>query len=131
LINLEEFGPYVRDEDIYVVGVHSGDEHLEELASNGICVTNSKQVEARDAALIGRELLTTVTANTEGCWVHFHVEVVDAGEIPAVDCPDIDGPPFSTVCNLLKPIVASPRFVGIDVTIYDPDLDCRESVRSG
>lgn len=42
---------------------------------------------------------------------------------PAVDSPDPGGLLPGELAELLGVLVSSPRCVGINVTIYDPDLD--------
>lgn len=51
------------------------------------------------------------------------LDVVDAAEMPAADCPEPDGLSFATLTALLRKLVASPKCTGIELTIYDPDLD--------
>ena len=123
LTNLEERGPYVRGEDIHVVGVRTNDEYLEELAATGIRITESQQLRERDATQVSKDVLATVTQHTRGFWIHLDVDVIDATEMPAADCPEIDGPSCASVSTLLGHLVASSKFVGMEVTIYDPDLD--------
>jgi len=67
--------------------------------------------------------VATVAKDTLGFWIHLDADVIDVSELPAVDCPEPDGPPLSTVSPLLRTLVAAPGFVGMDITIYDPDLD--------
>lgn len=43
--------------------------------------------------------------------------------MPAVDSPDPDGLFPDELLALLRPLVRSPRCAGLNVTIYDPDLD--------
>ncbi len=45
------------------------------------------------------------------------------GREPAVDSPDPDGLLPGELTALLRPLVRSPHRVGLDVTLYDPDLD--------
>jgi arginase len=60
---------------------------------------------------------------TEGFWIHLDVDVVDSSEMPAVDCPDPDGLSFSDLSDLLRRLASSSECVGMEVTIFDPDLD--------
>lgn len=78
--------------------------------------------EAGSEEVIG-SVLATVTRHTEGFWIHVDLDVVDSAEMPAVDCPEPDGPSFSIITAMLRGLLASPQCVGIEVTIYDPDLD--------
>lgn len=43
--------------------------------------------------------------------------------MPAVDSPDPGGLLTGELRSLLAPLAASPRCIGINVTIYDPDRD--------
>jgi arginase len=122
LTQLEGLAPYVRDEDIHLVGVRPSDEYLNELAARGIQVTASHALVERSSGVTDR-VLATVTAQTAGFWIHFDVDVIDSAEMPAVDSPEPFGPSFSIITTLLEPLLASPQCVGMEVTIYDPDLD--------
>ncbi|MFD8202781.1 arginase family protein, partial [Streptomyces sp. NPDC059701] len=59
----------------------------------------------------------------DGFWVHLDADVLDPSVMPAVDSPDPDGLLPGELTALLRPLVRSPRCVGLNITIYDPDLD--------
>lgn len=70
----------------------------------------------------------------DGYWVHLDADVLDPSVMPAVDSPDADGLTPDELVALLRPLLASGRphcpegvggtpSVGLDITIYDPDLD--------
>lgn len=59
----------------------------------------------------------------DGFWVHLDADVLDPSVMPAVDSPDPDGLLPDELTALLKVLVHSERCVGLNVTIYDPDLD--------
>ena len=59
----------------------------------------------------------------DGFWVHLDVDILDAAVMPAVDSPDPGGIDHAQLQALLRPLLASPRCIGIDIGIYDPDLD--------
>lgn len=56
-------------------------------------------------------------------WLHLDVDVLDQKLMPAVDSPGSPGLDFAEVSRLLGEFLASPRCLGLDVTIFDPDLD--------
>lgn len=58
-----------------------------------------------------------------GFWIHLDVDVLDPSIMPAVDSLDPDGLQFAELGALLGAALASPRCVGMHVTIYDPELD--------
>lgn len=122
LINLDGLGPYLRHEDVHVVGVRPSDEYLDELAARQISITTSQELMERGAE-ISDDVLETTTANTDGFWIHLDLDVIDSLEMPAVDCPEPEGPSFSVIATLLTKLLSSPKCVGMEVTIYDPDLD--------
>lgn len=122
-VDLQGLGPYVREEDVHVVGVRPDDEHLAELEALGVACTTSAELVRRGAAAAAAAALETVTRATRGFWVHLDCDVVDASEMPAVDCPEPSGPSLALVGEVLRVLLASPACAGLEVTIYDPDLD--------
>jgi arginase len=43
--------------------------------------------------------------------------------VPAVDSPEPDGLSLDELAELLTPLVRHPKALGLEVTIYDPQLD--------
>ena len=56
-------------------------------------------------------------------WLHVDLDVLDAAVLPAVDSPGSPGLNYPQLTQLLAELVGTGQIVGIDVTIYDPDLD--------
>lgn len=57
----------------------------------------------------------------DGYWIHVDVDVVDPAYLPAVDSPDVGGVTPDELVAILQAIL--PRACGLQVTVYDPDLD--------
>ena len=55
-------------------------------------------------------------------WVHVDADVLDSALIPAVDSPAPDGLRFDELAKLLRNLLAGDA-VGMQVTVFDPDLD--------
>jgi len=55
--------------------------------------------------------------------VHLDADVLDPSVMPAVDSPDPEGLQPRELTDLLRPLLASTACVGLNITIYDPDLD--------
>lgn len=123
LINLEQRGPYVQDADVTLIGVRDTDEYLPEITSYGMRSITSTQLTQLGVQQAATDALATVTQVTQGFWVHLDLDVVDAAEMPAVDCPEPNGLSFVLLTALLTHLLSSPACVGLDLTIYDPDLD--------
>jgi arginase len=56
-------------------------------------------------------------------FLHVDVDVLDSTIMPAVDSPQADGLHYDELTALLKTAVASGVVTGMEVTIFDPDLD--------
>lgn len=124
LSDLEGLGPYLRDEDVRLVGMRDGDSDRDELAALGISTTTVGELRTRGADAIARACLDALEPpRLDGFWVHLDADCLDPAVMPAVDSPDPDGLFPGELLALLGPLVRSPRCVGLNVTIYDPDLD--------
>jgi arginase len=124
LTDLEGLSPYVDDSDVVVMGVRSDDEYLEEMREVGIAVwtvgdLGSEESETALAAGLSR----LENPDLDGFWIHLDVDVLDPELMPAVDSPTPGGLDFDELVTILGSLLASPRSVGLDVTVFDPDFD--------
>lgn len=125
LTDLEGLRPYLRDEDVRFFGIRDrfGTDRAE-LAALKIPV-----VTVGDIREWGADALARATAEAfavpplDGFWVHLDADVLDPSVMPAVESPDPDGLLPGELVALLRPLLASPHCVGLNITIYDPDLD--------
>ncbi|MFJ9031337.1 arginase family protein [Streptomyces sp. NPDC102274] len=124
LSDLEGLRPYLRDEDLRLFGIRDHDEDREELARLRIpTATVGELREWGVAELAGAVLQTLEVPVTNGFWVHLDADVLDPEVMPAVDSPDAGGLLPDELAVLLRTLVRSERCIGLNVTIYDPDLD--------
>ncbi|MFE0192080.1 arginase family protein [Streptomyces sp. NPDC059008] len=124
LTDIDGLRPYVRDEDVSLLGIRDADEDQEELAGLGISHTPVGEIRRRGAAAVAREALAHLQKPPlDGFWIHLDADVLDPSVMPAVDSPDPGGLLTGELAELLGPLAASPRCAGINVTIYDPDRD--------
>ena len=67
-------------------------------------------------------------------WIHVDADVLDPSVMPAVDSPEPSGLLVDELVSLVRPFVRDPRAVGLQLTIYDPNLDsdgtCAETLVS-
>ncbi len=56
-------------------------------------------------------------------WLHLDLDVLDADVLPAVDSPGSPGLTFDQLSTVLAMLRSTGRILGLNVTIYDPDLD--------
>ncbi|MEU6487233.1 arginase family protein [Streptomyces sp. NPDC046887] len=124
LSDLDGLRPYLRDQDVRLFGLRDGDEDLPELAGLGIAAVTVGELRARGAAEAARTAVTSLESSPlDGFWVHLDADVLDPSVMPAVDSPDPDGLLPAELLPLLGTLLRSERCVGLNVTIYDPDLD--------
>ncbi|TDC27434.1 arginase family protein [Streptomyces sp. 8K308] len=124
LTDIEGLRPYVRDSDIEVLGIRDYDPERAELTESGISSTTVGEIRARGARqAAGAALRTLESPALDGFWVHLDADVLDPSVMPAVDSPDPDGLLPGELAPLLRALLGSRRCVGLNVTIYDPDLD--------
>jgi arginase len=71
----------------------------------------------------GRILERLERRGLERVWLHADLDVLDKTVLPAVDSPGTPGLDFAELAELLSRVLSSGRVVGLDVTIYDPELD--------
>ncbi|WP_409468458.1 arginase family protein [Streptomyces sp. HC307] len=125
LTNLEGLKPYLRDADVRLFGIRDYfDEDTAELAGLKIPVVTVGDIREWGADALARVTAEAfATGQLQGFWVHLDADVLDPSVMPAVDSPDPDGLLPDELVALLRPWLASPHCVGLNVTIYDPDLD--------
>ncbi|MCX5415187.1 arginase family protein [Streptomyces sp. NBC_00059] len=124
LTGLEGLGPYLKDEDIRLFGMRDYDEDRAEMAALKISNATVGEIREWGPADIARAAVLSLEAPVlDGFWVHLDADVLDPSVMPAVDSPDEGGLFPGELTTLLRTLVGSPRCVGLNVTIYDPDLD--------
>ncbi|MFE2938339.1 arginase family protein [Streptomyces sp. NPDC059255] len=124
LTDLEGLRPYLRDEDVRLFGMRDGDEDRAELAALKIPTVTVGELRERGVAeTAAATLLSLETPEFDGFWVHLDADVLDPSVMPAVDSPDPGGLLPDELALLLRTLVRSEHCTGLNVTIYDPDLD--------
>ncbi len=133
VVNLEGRKPYVRDEDI-VVFAHR-DAALahkygsQDVRSTGMTVMDLGEVRKAGAKAAAATAVQRLgTADSKGFWIHLDVDVLDDAVMPAVDYRMTDGLDFDELTVVLRAAMASGRAVGINITIFNPNLDPNRSV---
>ena len=134
LTDINNFKPLVRDQDIILFGYRD----REQAASFGSQDVRNTDITSFDLTYV-KELGITNAASEAvekllqqnellGFWIHIDADVLDDSIMPAVDYRLNGGLSFSELSELLKIIVASGRTVGMDITIFNPNLDSDGSI---
>lgn len=129
LADIGGLSPYFAESDVVHIGLvrEAGDAaygDIDRFARSPIGKFPADMIKRRGAATIGAEARARLEASgVDGYWIHVDADVLDASVMPAVDSPNADGLTFAQLRELLAVLLASPRAVGLELTIYDPDLD--------
>lgn len=126
LTDLEGRRPLVLDADVVALGFREGpvEAEAEDILATEITLLGLDEIRrlgARAAADSAVEWLTR--RGVDGVWIHIDVDVLDSDLMPAVDSPAPDGLLGDELVTLLQGLRASPLTVGVELTIFDPDLD--------
>jgi arginase len=99
----------------------------EALAPSGILDLSGTRIESEGIAGTAEAALDRVAGFAAGFWTTFDVDVLDPTLMPAVDSPIPGGLDFDQAAELLVRLLRHPRALGLQVTIYDPNLDPHRS----
>jgi len=118
-------GPYVRADDVAVLGLHEPDDpDLPEVKAAFPLALTVAELRGQGMRASAEAALAGVLGDgVDGLWVHLDVDVLDTSVMPAVDSPEPGGLLPDELIDVLSTLVSHPRTVGMDVAIYDPDLD--------
>ncbi|HEY3470849.1 MAG TPA: arginase family protein [Amycolatopsis sp.] len=117
LADIDGLRPYVRDEDVVVLGVREAE--TARLRAAGISFVPSERMVVADAVAAA----SSAFAGLDGFWVHVDIDVLDPAYVSAVDSPDPGGLDPDTLVSLLRGLFALPGAAGFELTVFDPDLD--------
>ena len=103
------------------------------LHAAGVLDIPAVDLHRRGAAAVAAATLERLSGVSR-LWIHVDADVLDPSVMPAVDSPEPDGLSVDELVTLLRPFVRDPRTVGLELTIYDPNLDadgaCAETLVS-
>jgi len=121
--NIDSLRPYLRDRDVVALGEREHDPATADIRSTESFVLDLDEIQSLGASAVAHVALEHVSAAPDGYWVHLDLDVLDNAVMPAVDSPQPGGLPPDQLVLLLRGLLASNLACGVDVTIYDPELD--------
>ena len=124
LTDLEGRRPLVADADVVAMGHRTLEPVADEVQATGMTLFDVAELRrGGPAEAAGHALATLARKGVEGFWVHVDADVLDPEVMPAVDSPEPDGLTHQELAALLRTLTASELAVGVQLTIFDPDLD--------
>jgi arginase len=131
--DLEGRCPLVRDEDVVVFGRRDaedaaahGSQRIEDTAIRVMDLSEVRQRGAANASDTAVEHLSR--PDIAAFWVHLDADVLDDHIMPAVDYRMPGGLSWDELARTLRAAAESGRAVGINVTIFNPELDRNGSI---
>jgi arginase len=127
--DLEGLRPLVRDEDVAVFACRDAADRERRSCQPlpaGMLVVDRDQVRqlgAEQAAQKAVRFLTRDGGPQDGFWIHLDADVFDQTIMKSVDDPRPDGLAWDDVVSALRTAVGSGRAAGLQVAIYNPDID--------
>ena len=124
---LTDFGglrPLVREEDVVALGEREAYPGWRDIHDTEITVWDLPRLgELGFAGAAGRAVEKLRANGVEGFWVHLDADVLDDALMPAVDSRQPGGMAYAELMDLLRPLLRSGLAVGMEITIFDPELD--------
>jgi len=127
--DIEGRRPLVRAEDVVVFACRDAADRERrgcQPLPEGLLVIDRDQVRRVGAAAAAREAVRYLTREggpEDGFWIHLDADVFDETIMQAVDDPRPDGLAWDEVVSALSIAVASGQAAGLQVAIYNPDID--------
>ena len=129
LTNIEGRKPLINDEDVVAFGFRDAEEQTaygsqplpQELVAFDLATIRSRGIDV--AACDALSHLTRNGGPDGGFWIHVDADVLDDAIMPAVDYRLPGGLSWEELTRVLSIAIQSGRAVGLEVTIYNPQLD--------
>ena len=127
LTDIEGLGPLVRPEDAVAFGYRDHEDQAESgsqplpasLRAFDLPAVRAMGIEAAARAAVGH----VTQPGLDGFFIHVDADVLDETIMPAVDYLYPGGLDWDELETVLRIALASDKAVGLEITIYNPDLD--------
>jgi arginase len=121
--------PYVDESRVVQIGMmredgDSRDFATETFDASAIVCHRADDIRRDGGPATGRVARTYLEGTAaESFWIHLDVDVLHQDHMPAVDSPNPFGITPDELAPILSELVASPSCAGLDIAIYDPEID--------
>lgn len=131
--NLDNRRPLVRDDDVVQFARRDADEAAEagsqRIEDSGITVIDLPEIRRRGVERAVHDALgRLVRPDLDGFWIHLDCDALDDDVMPAVDYRLPGGLTWDELEHVLSAAIGSGRAAGLDVTIFNPQLDVDGSI---
>jgi arginase len=132
IADIDGLGPSVRDGDVVALGEREDYPEWRDIHESDIAVWDLEKLRALSPARAARKCVEGMEAGgVDGFWVHLDADVLDDAIMPAVDSRQPGGLSYPELGELLRVLLRSELAVGMEVTIFDPELDPTGEIADG
>jgi arginase len=127
--DLEGRRPLVRDDDVVVFASRDAADRERrgcQPLPEDMVVLDRDHVRQAGAEAAARQAVASLTCRVDppdGFWIHLDADVFDETIMQSVDDPRPDGLSWDEGVTVLRTALASDRAAGLQVAIYNPDID--------
>ena len=125
LTNILKLKPYFKENNVWCVGNREYDSNIvKSILDSEINYFDLNKLRKTSIENCTLQFLKMVDKNElNGFFIHLDVDVLNDDIMPAVDSREKDGLNYPEFTNLLSRLLSSPKAIGIEITILDPNLD--------
>ena len=125
LTDIDRLMPYIKEENIFCIGNREYDETYVGLSlQSNMHYIDLMGIRTEGIENIVHDFLQMIERKKlDGFWIHFDVDALNDEIMPCVDSRTEDGLWYDELKKMLRPLIQSPFFTGMEITILDPTLD--------
>ena len=125
LTNILNLQPYFDEKNVWCVGNREYDrDYVKPILESEITYVDLQKVRSVGMAQCTGQFLEMVENHQlDEFFIHLDVDVLNDRIMPAVDSRQPDGLEYEELTHLLENLLASPKAIGLEITILDPSLD--------
>ncbi|MGV8093083.1 MAG: arginase family protein [Mangrovibacterium sp.] len=125
LTNILDLRPYLEEEHVWCVGNREYDpKYVKPILDSKIHYVDLNNLRKTGIENCTGQFLEMIEKKElDGFFIHFDVDVLNDRIMPAVDSRESDGLEYDEMISILGNLLASPKAIGMEITILDPDLD--------
>lgn len=129
LVNIRGLLPYVKTSDVVALGLYHDPADEADYVTEAIFQTQIKVIDINQIRAFGVQKAVNLAlkhledSGIQGFWIHLDADVLDQSVMPCVDSPNPKGLMFAELREILTVLLGSSLAVGLEITIFDPDLD--------
>jgi arginase len=132
IADIDGLGPLVRDGDVVALGEREDYPEWRDIHGTDIAVWDLGELRALGPAQAALKFVGRMEAGgVDGFWIHLDADVLDDAIMPAVDSRQPGGLSYSELVELLGVLLRHGLAVGMEVTIFDPELDPTGEIADG